>query len=103
MEALDQRCVQLIKEAEGKGMDIIEQSRHAAREAARVIEDKARKEAKISLENALREIREESQKAQMRLKEESAHIAVRLAEKIIEENLTDDRSTKLIDRLIKKL
>jgi len=103
MEQLNQKCSELIREAEEKGSAIIEQSRSASRDAAQLIEDKAREEAKISLENALREIREETQKAQMRLREESADLAVRLAGKIIEENMDTGKNRTLINRFIKDI
>ena len=103
MEKIDEKCAQLITEAETKAKDVIVQSRQAAKEAAYGIEGKAREEAKISLENALRDIKAETQKAQIYLREESAQIAVELAGKIIEENITMAKNRKLINRFIKDI
>ena len=103
MEKIDEKCNQLLAQAQGKSTKIIDQSRKAARDAANIIEDKARGEAQISIENALRDIKQEAQKAQMRLRDESAQIAVDLAGKLIEENMSTDKNRKLIDRFIKDI
>ena len=93
----------LITEAEVKAKEIIEQSRKAAVEAAKTIEQKTREEAKIMLQNAQREIHEEVEKAQAKLRRESAEIVVDLASKLIQENLDNEKNRKLVDRFIKEI
>ena len=92
---------QLIAEAENKAKGIITQSRTAAVEAAKIIEQKAREEAQILLENARREIKEETQKAQSILRKESAQIAVSLASKLIDENLSTQKNQEIVNEFIK--
>jgi len=94
---------QAIAQAETEAKKIISESRKAAQEAARVIENKAKEQTQIILENVQRDIKEEMEKARVVLIEESARIAVHLAEKLIAENLDDEKNKKLINRLIREL
>ncbi|MBP9853284.1 MAG: F0F1 ATP synthase subunit B [Candidatus Omnitrophica bacterium] len=103
MESLAAKQQQIIREAESAAKGIIEDSRKAAKEAANQIAEQAKKEAQIILENAQRDIREEVKEAQARLRQESAEIAVELAAKIIEENLDETKSRKLISQYISEL
>ena len=103
MEALVAEQEQVILKAHEKSKLIVEESRHAASEAAKHIQEKARQEAQIMLENAKREIREEADRVQADLREESATIAVELAGKIIRENLDKAKQTKIIEDYIKEL
>ncbi|HBR15774.1 MAG TPA: ATP synthase F0 subunit B [Candidatus Omnitrophica bacterium] len=103
LAAIHQKQAQLIKEAETRAHEIIDQSRKAAVEAANVIRHKAKEETKISLENALREIKDEKEKAQAFLREESARIAVSLAGKLLEQNLDDEKNRRFINQMIKEI
>ena len=103
MENLAQNQARMLQEAENKAMHIIEESRHAASEAAKSIQDKAKEEAQIILENARRDIHEEAERIQANLREESATIAVELARKILEENLDAKKNQKIIDGYIQEL
>lgn len=102
-EKIEEARRKLITEAQDKAKEIVEQSRKAAINAAKVIEQKTKEQADILLENAQREIRSEQEKAIASLREESAKIAVALAGKIIGENLDNDRNEKLVNRLIKEI
>ena len=93
----------LITEAEIKAKEIIEQSRKAAIEAAKTIQQKTREEAQIMLQNVQREIQEETAKAQAKLRRESAELAVGLASKLIQENLDNAKNRQLIDQYIKEI
>jgi F-type H+-transporting ATPase subunit b len=94
---------QLIKEADREAREIVEASRKAAVEAAKVIEHKAEEQAQIILENAQREIKEAKEELVADLRRESAQVAVQLAEKILEENLNNEKNNKIIDQFIKNL
>ncbi len=93
----------ILREAENKSRQMIEDSRKAAVEAAKVIQEKAREEAKILIENATREIGAERDRAQDQLKKLSAEIAVDLAEKILEENVDEAKNRKIIDEYLKQI
>ncbi len=103
MENLEQTRQRTLSEVEEEAKNTLAKARKAANEAARVIEHKAREEGQIHLENARREIKTEREKAVARLKRESAETAVALAAKIIDEELDEDRSRALTDKLIKEL
>lgn len=103
MESLAEKQRQILREAEHKSKEIIEESRKAAKDAAKHIADEAKKESHIILENARRDIKEEVKEAQANLREESATIAVKLAAKILEENLDEAQSKKLISKYINEL
>ncbi|MDO8580519.1 MAG: F0F1 ATP synthase subunit B [Candidatus Omnitrophota bacterium] len=94
---------QLIKEADLEAREIVEASRKAAVETAKVIEHKAKEQAQITLENAQREIKEGKEKLVADLRRESVQVAVQLAEKILEENLNNEKNNKIIDQFIKNL
>ncbi len=93
----------MILAAEEKAKELIEEGRKAAREAARVIQDKAKDESQIMLENARREIKSAADSARAELRRESGRIAIQLASKVIEENLDDARNQALVDKLIKEI
>jgi F-type H+-transporting ATPase subunit b len=93
----------ILREAENKSRQILDDSRKAAVEAAKVIQEKAREEGKILIENAVREIGSERDRAQAHLKALSAQIAVGLAQKILEENIDEGKNSKLIDEYLKKI
>ena len=93
----------MVAEADAQARSIVEAARGAATEAAGVIERKAREEAQILVENAQREIRTEHAKAIASLRKESADLAIGLSKKILGENLDEQRSRDLVDRIIQKL
>ena len=103
LEDIESRQASMIAKADEKAKGIVEHSRDAAKEAAKVIEGKAREEAKILVENATREIDSAREKAEASLRQESAVLAVGLASKILGEELTEARQKELTDKLIKGL
>ena len=90
----------ILADADTKAKDILTTSRKGAVEAARVIENKAREETQIMLENAEREINTAQERARATLRQESADLAVSLAGKVIEDNLDEEKSKALINKLI---
>ena len=102
-EKIEETRKRLISETQDQAKEIIDQSRKAAVNAAKVVEQKTKEQAAITLENAQREIKSEQQKAEAALRQESVQVAVSLAEKILSQNLTDERNKKLIARLIKEI
>jgi F-type H+-transporting ATPase subunit b len=102
-EQIEETRKKLIAEAQDQAKGIVDQSRKAAVNAAKVIEQKTKEQAAIVLENAQREIKSEKDKADAILRQESVETAILLAEKIIAENLTDERNKKLVSRLLKEI
>ncbi len=92
----------IVSAADEQAKMIVERSRKAATEAARVVESRARDEASIVLNNATAEIEAMQKKAHMDLRREGADLAVNLAGKIIHEHLDKAKHEKLIDRLIEE-
>ena len=103
MEQLASTQKMMVREAEEQAKGIIEDSRKAAKEAARHITDQAREEAQIILQNAERDVTEKVKEAQAELREVGASVAVELASKIIEEHLDEAKSKKLISKYIDDL
>lgn len=102
-EKIEEARKRVISEAQEKAKEIVEQSRKAAINAAKVIEQKTKEQADIVLENAQREIKHEQEKAIASLREESAKVAIALAAKILDENLDNERNQRLVNRLIKEI
>ena len=93
----------VLREAENKAKETVSQARKAAANVAKVIEQRAKEEAQIIFENTQREIKAERDKVQEALRRESARVAVTLAGKLVREHLTEEKNSKLIDRLIKEV
>lgn len=103
LDRIEQTRAQRVAEAEQEAKAIVEESRHAAREAGRVIEDKARQEAQILVENATREIKIAQESARGELREESAKLAVALALRVLDERFDEERHQQLVDKLIQEV
>lgn len=93
----------ILAEADEKAREIVAQSRKAALEAARIIEQKTKDEAQIQLANLQFEIKAARQKAEASLREESARLIVALASKIIQEDLDTPKNRQFVDRLMKEI
>ena len=91
----------ILAEAESKAKDIIDESRKAAVEAAKVIQQKTKEENMIISQNAVREIKEETERARASLRTEMANIAVSLAGKLVEANIDENKNKKIIDEFIR--
>jgi F-type H+-transporting ATPase subunit b len=100
---IEQNRARIIAEADNRSREIVDQARRAAVEAAHTIEEKARSEAQILLENARREIRAEQDKAMATLRRESAELAIDISRKILSENLDEEKSRIIADRVISRL
>jgi F-type H+-transporting ATPase subunit b len=93
----------LLREAEEQAKQIVEDSRRAAREAARIIEEKAKQDAQIVLENAHREIRTAEEKARANLRRECGDLAIKLATRLVNENLDDARHRALVNTMLSEI
>ena len=100
---IDEKRRAILDEAEMKSKEILAQARKGAIEQAKTIQEKAREDARILVENAKREIKEEIEKARSDLRSQSAQIAVSLAEKLLGQNLDDEKNRRLVDDFVKKL
>ncbi|MBF0510850.1 MAG: F0F1 ATP synthase subunit B [Candidatus Omnitrophica bacterium] len=98
---VEETKIQILNEAKEKANIIIEQSRKSGHELANQIEGQAKKNAEDIIENAYQEIESERQRVKNALKKESAQIAVSLAEKILKENMDNEKNKKLINEAIK--
>lgn len=101
LERVNARRQQIMDEADAKARDIVDMARQAAVEVASAIESRAREESHILLSNAQRDIQNAHDKAVANLRRESAALAIDLSRKIIGENLDEQKSRALVDRLIK--
>ena len=103
LEKIDQERSKILNEAYAKSKEVIDQSRNAALEAAKVIERKSKDEARIILENARQEIRAEEEKIKSELRREGADLAIQLASKLVRENLDEEKNRKLVNQYIKEM
>ncbi len=94
---------EILNEAYTKAKGIIDESRHAAIEAAKVIERKAKEEAHILLENARTEIRVEKERAQDDLKKQVTDWTIQLTSKLVHENVDNDKNRKLVAQYTKEI
>ncbi len=101
--SIDATRSKLIAEADQRAREIVEKARVAAVEVGTSIETKAREEANILLENARREIRAEQDKAMAAIRKESAELVIEVSRKVLQENLDENRSRALADKMIEKV
>ena len=81
---------------------MIKKATKAGEEQARQIIEDAKLEATKVKENALLEIQREKEKAVVELREHVATLAVLVAAKIIDEKITTDIQSNLVDQFIKE-
>ena len=91
----------ILDEAKEKASVIIEQSRKMGTELAGQIEQRAKKNAEEIISSAHQEIQGERERVRNALKKESAQTAVSLAEKILKENLDNEKNRRLINEAMK--
>lgn len=103
LATLDQKRTEIIGAADEQAKEIVGRARRAGVEAERGIEAKAREEAAILMENARREIRAAQDKAAAQLRRDSVETAIALAGKLIGEQLDEEKSRQLTDRLIREV
>ncbi len=103
MEQIESTRKQTMDEAVAEAKAIVEDSRREAREAATGITHKAKEEALILVENATRDIHAARDQARAELRKESAELAVGLAQRILKDQLDENKGRDLTDQLIKEL
>ena len=103
LDTVEGKRQEILNGAQEKAREVIEQSKKGAMEIARIMEEKAHTQVQVLLDNAEREIREESAKAQIILREASATLAIQLTEKLLEENLTEEKGRRLVNQIIERL
>ncbi len=99
--ALEASKLKIIDEAKEKANVIIEQARKTGADVASQIEQRAKKNAEDIIQSAHQEIAGERERVRNTLKKESAQTAVSLAEKILKENLDNEKNRQLINQAIK--
>jgi F-type H+-transporting ATPase subunit b len=90
----------LLAEANSNAQKIILESRNLANKIREEIVGKANEEAHKILEQAKEEIERQKESALESIKNEVSNIAIKIAEKIIEENLDEDKQRGLINRFL---
>jgi F-type H+-transporting ATPase subunit b len=103
LAALEASKAKILDEAREKGNALIEQSRKASAELSRQIEERAKKSAEEIITSARQEIDGERQRVKSALKKESVQTAVSLAEKILKENLDQEKNKNLINQALKDI
>ncbi len=103
LQSVQEQRDKILNEAYAKSKEVVDQSRQAAIEAARVIERKAKEEAQIILENARTEIRVEKERIQDDLKKEVTSWVIQLTSKLVHENLDDEKNRKLVAHYTKDI
>ena len=103
MEALNQKSQEILGKAQTETKIMLDESRKAAQEAAKTIEQKAKAEAQIILGNAEREIKNATDRAKAELKNQSVELAIKLASKLMEENLDNEKNQKIIEKAINNI
>ena len=93
----------ILDEAKQRANAIIEQSRKMGAELAGQIEGRAKKNAEEIIHSAHQEIEGEYERARNALKKESVQTAISLAEKILKENLDNEKNRNLINQAIKDI
>jgi len=101
-EALRQQYLADMEQARAQAQDMIKKATKAGEEQARQIIEDAKLEATKVKENALLEIQREKEKAVVELREHVATLAVLVAAKIIDEKITTDIQSNLVDQFIKE-
>ncbi len=98
---IEAQRTKILNDAKTQANGIVEQARLSANELAKQIEQKSKKEAEAIVEGATQEIAGERERVRNALKKESVNTAVALAEKILKENLDNEKSRRLINDALK--
>ncbi len=92
-----------LEEAKIEANKIIDTAKSQALETKEQMIDEAEKEAAYKLEKAEKEIALERKKMQEELRAHLVDIAFSAAEKLVNENIDDDKNRKLIDQFIEEV
>lgn len=101
-EALRQQYLADMEKARVQAQELIQKATKAGEEQARQIIEEAKLEADKVKDNALLDIQREKEKAVVELREHVATLAVLVAGKIVEEKITADIQSNLVDEFIKE-
>lgn len=93
----------ILAQADQQAKEHLKQSRDAAAQAAKLIEERAKDHTEIMLQNAQREIESLEEKSAAYLQEQSAQTAVELARKIIAQSLDSKKHREIVDKLIEDI
>jgi F-type H+-transporting ATPase subunit b len=102
-EALLERHRQMMSGAEAEAQKMIKESQSLAEKARQEILEKARQESNKLVEKARDEIEQQKNSALASLRAEVADLAIGAAEKIILQNLDEDKQKQLVDEYIKTI
>jgi F-type H+-transporting ATPase subunit b len=86
--------------AEEETQKALREGREYAERMRQELVHKAESEARHLLEQARMEIKRDTDAALLRLREEAAELAIMATSKLLDENLTEDRHRKVVDRMI---
>jgi F-type H+-transporting ATPase subunit b len=89
-----------ISKAQAEAQAVVAQSREAAEQVAQNLQRRSQAEAAQMLEQARRTIGQEKERAILELRNQVGELAILAAGKILEENLDDARSRKIVDQFI---
>ncbi len=89
-----------ISKAQAEAQAVVAQSREAAEQVAQDLQRRSQAEAAQMLEQARRTIGQEKERAILELRNQVGELAILAAGKILEENLDDARSRKIVDQFI---
>jgi len=94
---------QKFEQAEAEAIEIIRQARRTAEEAYQQIMEQAHADAHQTVEQARRVIETEKRAAVAELRREMGDLALQMAGALIDANLSDDRSRRLVDDMINRI
>ena len=103
LEETINRQKDVLEQAHGEAIDIIQKARESAQNVAMEIEKRAMHEAERTIEGAKNAIENERERAVKELRKEAASLAVTAAGRLIRENLDDERNRKLVDAYIREV
>ena len=92
-----------LEQAEDEAIEIIRQARSTAEQSSEEILEKAREDARQTLEQARRAIDAEKRAAIAELRREMGDLAVQVAGELLDANLSDERSRRLVDDMIDRI
>ncbi len=89
-----------VAKARAEAQEAVSRGREAADRVAQEVRRRAEGEAEQVIERARRTIQQERDRAIEELRAQAAGLAILAAERLLEENLDDDRNRKLVDAFI---
>lgn len=92
-----------LKNARKEGKKITEAEKKKAEKIYEEIVLEAKNEAQLIIERANIEIERQKEKAEYGLKKEAIELAIDLSEKVIEENIDEEKNRDLIDKFISEV